>query len=86
MPARDYITPTCGLILLLFSLYMFYNGIALMNIYRDVASSLLSILIGFVTLSGGVTLIRTWSLARVYGSEKGSSGEHKGSSEKGSGQ
>lgn len=86
MPVRDYITPTCGLILILFSIYMFHNGIELMNIYRDVASSLLSILIGFVTLSGGVTLVRTWSLARVYSSEKRSSEKDKGSSEKGSGQ
>ncbi|GEM_PF-3280400 len=81
---KDYITPIAGLILLFFSLYMFYNGIVLISYYRDVASSLLAILIGFVTLSGGVTLIRTWSLARVYGVEKGSGGEGKGSSEKGS--
>ena len=85
MPARDYITPVSGLILLFFSLYMFYNGIVLMSLYRDVASSLLSILIGFVTLSGGVTLIRTWSLTRVYSSEKASGEERKGSSEEGSG-
>ncbi len=56
---KDYITPIAGLILLFFSLYMFYNGIVLISYYRDVASSLLAILIGFVTLSGGVTLIRT---------------------------
>ncbi len=65
---KDYISPAIGIVLIGFSLYMFYTGIALMMI-RDVASSLLAILIGFVTLSGGITLIRTWAIARVYGSE-----------------
>ncbi len=62
---KDFISPIAGLILLFFSLYMFYNGIVLMSV-GDVATSLLSILVGFVTLSGGVTLIRTWSLTRIY--------------------
>ncbi|MNO03788.1 hypothetical protein D3C81_2245960 [compost metagenome] len=46
-----------------FSIYVFLWSLQLM-IYRDVPSSLLAALIGFVALSGGVSLIRTWSLAR----------------------
>jgi len=63
--AKDYVTPVVGVVLIGFSLYMFYSGIGLM-VVRDVASSLLAILIGFVTLSGGITLLRTWAIARVY--------------------
>lgn len=46
-----------------------------MQAAQDVASSLLATLIGFVTMSGGVTLIRTWSLSRVY---QGKEGEKEG--------
>jgi len=81
---KDYVSPVAGIVLLLFSLYMFYEGIALM-VVRDVASSLLATLIGFVSLSGGITLIRTWSLSRAYsGGEKHgeeSTGSSGGSSE-----
>ncbi len=62
---KDYVTPIVSIVLVCFSLYMFYTGIGLMML-RDVAPSLLSILIGFVTLSGGITLLRTWAIARVY--------------------
>jgi len=62
--ARDYFSPVAGLILIGFSIYVFLHALQLM-IARDVPSSLLATLIGFVSLSGGVSLIRTWSLARV---------------------
>ena len=80
----ELICTISGLILLSFNLYMIYNRIVLMILYCDVASNLLSILIGSVTLSGGITRIRTWSLMEVYSSEKGSGGERKGFSEEGS--
>ncbi len=67
----DYISPIAGLVLLVFSLYLFMESIRLMSgEYRDVATSLLAALIGFVSLSGAITLIRTWSLARAYGVEE----------------
>jgi len=62
--AKDYVSPAAGLILIGFSIYIFMHALQLM-IERDVPSSLLAVLIGFVALSGGVSLIRTWSLARV---------------------
>ncbi len=78
---KDYITPAVGIVLVGFSLYMFYSGIGLM-VVRDVASSLLAILIGFVTLSGGITLLRTWAIARVY--EGGARVVEEGEGEEGS--
>lgn len=71
MPEGDYVSPIAGFILILFSLYMFYLGLTLMQNVQDVASSLLATLIGFVTMSGGVTLIRTWSLSRAYPGKEG---------------
>ncbi len=62
---RDYISPALATVLIAFSLYFFYVGIALM-MAKDVASSLLAVLIGFVTLGGGITLLRSWTLARAY--------------------
>ena len=62
---KDYISPTLATVLIAFSLYFFYVGIALM-MAKDVASSLLAVLIGFVTLGGGLTLLRAWVLARAY--------------------
>ncbi len=64
MGFRDYLTPSVGVVLVGFSLYVFYVGIALM-MERDVPSSLLSVLIGFTTLGGGVTLLRAWALSRA---------------------
>ena len=61
----DPVSPVAGLLLLGFSIYLFITSIQLMQV-KDVATSLLAALIGFVSLSGGVTLIRTWSLARAY--------------------
>ncbi|WFO74510.1 hypothetical protein J4526_05330 [Desulfurococcaceae archaeon MEX13E-LK6-19] len=80
MPGGDYVSPIAGLVLILFSLYMFYLGLGLMQSAQDVASSLLATLIGFVTMSGGVTLIRTWSLSRVYPGKEGE--QEKGASRK----
>ena len=73
MPVRDYVTPVAGLILVLFSLYMLYRGVELMR-EQDVASSLLATLIGFLSLSGGVTLLRTWAITRAYSVEKSEAG------------
>ncbi|MCD6324600.1 MAG: hypothetical protein J7L55_05800 [Desulfurococcales archaeon] len=64
MAFKDYLTPAVGVALIAFSLYVFYVGIALM-MGRDVPSSLLSVLIGFTTLGGGVTLLRAWALSRA---------------------
>ena len=61
---RDYISPVAGLVLIGFSMYIFLWALQLM-VNRDVPSSLLAVLIGFVTLTGGVSLIRTWSLSRT---------------------
>ncbi len=63
MAGKEYVTPIAGLILVGFSIYIFLWALQLM-VSRDVPSSLLATLIGFVSLSGGVTMIRTWSLAR----------------------
>lgn len=62
---RDYVSPALATALIAFSLYFFYVGIALM-MAKDVASSLLAVLVGFVTLGGGITLLRSWTLARAY--------------------
>lgn len=61
--ARDIISPIAGFILIGFSIYIFLWALQLM-IIRDIPSSLLATLIGFVSLTGGVSLIRTWSLVR----------------------
>lgn len=61
---KDYISPIAGFILLGFSIYIFLSAIQLM-MNRDVPSSLLAVLIGFVCLTGGVSLIRTWTLTRT---------------------
>jgi divalent metal cation (Fe/Co/Zn/Cd) transporter len=63
MPIRDLVAPIIGFILIGFSIYIFLWALQLM-IYRDVPSSLLATLIGFASLGGGVSLIRTWSLGR----------------------
>ena len=63
MITRDIVAPIIGLILIGFSIYVFLWSLQLM-IYRDVPSSLLGALIGFVSLSAGVSLVRTWSLGR----------------------
>ncbi|ABN69554.1 hypothetical protein Smar_0443 [Staphylothermus marinus F1] len=63
MVSRDIVVAIAGFVLIGFSIYVFLWSLQLM-IYRDVPSSLLAALIGFVALSGGVSLIRTWSLAR----------------------
>ena len=78
---KDYISPIAGLALIGFSMYIFLWALNLM-INRDVPSSLLAVLIGFVSLTGGVSLIRTWSLARaaMKSEEKGSVGGSKSSS------
>ncbi len=67
--ARDVVTPIIGFILVGFSIYVFISAIRLM-IIRDVPSSLLATLIGFVSLSGGITMIRTWSLTRYLAEKK----------------
>jgi len=67
---KEYISPAIATVLIAFSLYLFYVGIALM-MAKDVASSLLAVLIGFVTLGGGITLLRAWTLARAYTLKKG---------------
>ncbi len=67
--ARDVVTPIIGFILVGFSIYVFLSAIRLM-IIRDVPSSLLATLIGFVSLSGGITMIRTWSLTRYLAEKK----------------
>jgi hypothetical protein len=64
LAGRDVIVPVTGLILIGFSIYLFMESLDLMVI-RDVPSSLLAALIGFVSLSGGVSMIRTWSLSRI---------------------
>ncbi len=66
MGGKEYVTPIAGFILIGFSIYIFLWALQLM-IMRDIPSSLLATLIGFVSLSGGVTMIRTWSLARYAG-------------------
>ncbi|ADI31494.1 hypothetical protein [Staphylothermus hellenicus] len=63
MASRDIVAAIAGFVLIGFSMYVFLISLQLM-INRDVPSSLLAALIGFVALSGGVSLIRTWSLAR----------------------
>ncbi len=67
--ARDVVTPIIGFILVGFSIYVFLSALRLM-IIRDVPSSLLATLIGFVSLSGGITMIRTWSLTRYLEEKK----------------
>lgn len=64
---KDVVSPIIGSLLIGFSIYIFLWAVQLM-IMRDVPSSLLATLIGFVSLTGGVSLIRTWSLTR-YASE-----------------
>ncbi len=80
---KDYISPIAGLVLIGFSIYIFLSALQLM-INRDVPSSLLAVLIGFVSLTGGVSLIRTWSLTRtavkIEKEEKGSVGGSNSSS------
>ncbi len=66
---RDVVTPIIGFILVGFSIYVFLSALRLM-IIRDVPSSLLATLIGFVSLSGGITMIRTWSLTRYLAEKK----------------
>ena len=67
---KDYVSPAIATVLIAFSLYFFYVGVALM-MAKDVASSLLAVLIGFATLGGGITLLRTWALARVSAFKEG---------------
>ncbi|MCD6301111.1 MAG: hypothetical protein J7L82_03470 [Staphylothermus sp.] len=69
MSSRDILAPVIGLILVGFSIYVFLWSLQLM-IYRDVPSSLLGALIGFVSLSAGESLIRTWSLGRYVAKEE----------------
>lgn len=76
MAGREYVTPIAGLILIGFSIYIFLWALQLM-VSRDVPSSLLATLIGFVSLSGGVTMIRTWSLARYASKLEEKKGEKK---------
>jgi hypothetical protein len=57
-----------GVGLILFSLYMFIGSVQLLEAGR-VASSLLSALIGFSTLSGGVALVRSWAVSKVEKNE-----------------
>ncbi len=76
MPGKgDLVAPITGLILIGFSIYVFLWSLQLM-VMRDVPSSLLATLIGFVSLSGGVTMIRSWTLTRY------ASREEKGKEEK----
>ncbi len=76
MAGKEYVTPIAGLILIGFSIYIFLWALQLM-VSRDVPSSLLATLIGFVSLSGGVTMIRTWSLARYASKLEEKKGEKK---------
>ncbi len=76
MAGREYVSPIAGLILIGFSIYIFLWALQLM-IMRDIPSSLLATLIGFVALSGGVTMIRTWSLARYASKALGEKKEEK---------
>ncbi len=66
---RDYVSPLTGIVLIGFSIYIFLWSLQLM-INRDVPSSLLAALIGFVSLTGGIALIRTWSLSRYIAEVK----------------
>jgi len=79
--AKDYVSPVIGLLLVCFSIYIFLQAIQLM-ISRDIPSSLLSTLIGFVALTGGLTLIRTWILARVVDKSRESQTNEKGKESK----
>jgi hypothetical protein len=71
---KDYVSPIAGLVLIGFSIYILLWSLDLM-IRRDVPSSLLAVLIGFVALTGGVSLIRTWSLERAASRTGGEGGE-----------
>ncbi len=72
----DLVAPVTGLILIGFSIYIFLWSLQLM-VNRDVPSSLLAALIGFVSLSGGVTMIRTWSLSRYASPKEGEEEKEK---------
>ncbi len=56
-----------ALLLILGALYFLSNSIQLIQLEQPrVAASLLSAVIGLSLLSAGVTLLRTWVVARVY--------------------
>ena len=59
-----------SIILLLASFYFFINALNLITLNEPkVAASILSTIIGIVTLSASITILRTWIIARAY--EKG---------------
>jgi len=68
--SRDFISPFLGTVLILFSLYLFIRALDLM-VNRDAASSLLATILGLISLSSGVSIIRTWSLSRVVKEKSG---------------
>ncbi|MET1160872.1 MAG: hypothetical protein ABWW65_07920 [Thermoprotei archaeon] len=70
---RDIVALITGLLLVGFSIYIFLWSLQLM-VNRDVPSSLLAVLIGFVSLTSGVSLIRTWILAKHAKREESAGG------------
>ncbi len=70
MPAettiRGIILAASGIGLLIVSIYFFITSISLLTTpQQNVTASLLAALIGFSLMSGGVTLLRSWAIARV---------------------
>ncbi|MEB3787930.1 MAG: hypothetical protein GSR78_04150 [Desulfurococcales archaeon] len=56
-----------AVLLIIGSLYFLSNSVQLIQLEEPrVAASLLSAVIGLSLLSAGVTLLRTWVVARVY--------------------
>ena len=63
---RGLVIGGSGIFLLLASLYFFLLSLELVSgAVQNITASLLSALIGFSLLSAGVTLLRSWALARA---------------------